>query len=275
MDERQMKTTLIEMFNTVANGYDNRSLRFFSSSARNLCAMLNLRGNEQVLDVACGTGHASLALASLLPAGRVTAVDFSAGMLAQARRKAAAVKVDNIDFIERDMQALGFDNQFDVAVCAFGIFFVMDMEAQLAHIASSVKPGGRIAITNFRENYFSPCKELFFDRMAAYGVQNPPQAWRRIAHEDGCRQLYATAGLTNVSVETRDVGYFLDSAEEWWDIVWNAGFRRYVTQLPENGKKWFKKEHLQEIENLRTKDGIRLDIGVLYTIGTKPVPNVI
>jgi hypothetical protein len=78
-----------------------------------------------------------------------------------------------------------------------------------------------------------------------------------------------------VSVETRDVGYFLDSAEEWWDIVWNAGFRRYVTQLPENGKKWFKKEHLQEIENLRTKDGIRLDIGVLYTIGTKPVPNVI
>jgi ubiquinone/menaquinone biosynthesis C-methylase UbiE len=165
MDERQMKTTLIEMFNTVANGYDNRSLRFFSSSARNLCAMLNLRGNEQVLDVACGTGHASLALASLLPAGRVTAVDFSAGMLAQARRKAAAVKVDNIDFIERDMQALGFDNQFDVAVCAFGIFFVMDMEAQLAHIASSVKPGGRIAITNFRENYFSPCKELFFDRI--------------------------------------------------------------------------------------------------------------
>jgi hypothetical protein len=32
----------------------------------------------------------------------------------------------------------------------------------------------------------------------------------------------------------------------------------------------FKHEHLQEVEKLRTKDGVWLDIGVLYTIGTKP-----
>jgi ubiquinone/menaquinone biosynthesis C-methylase UbiE len=269
--DNEMKAKLIDMFNTVADGYDNHSLRFFSTSAGNLAAMLDLRGDEQVLDVACGTGHAALALARRLSNGRVAAVDFSRAMLEQARRKAAESGIRNIDFIERDMQSLGFKEQFDVAVCAFGIFFVMDMETQLAHIASAVKPGGRIAITNFLENYFSPCKELFFERLASFGVQNPPQAWRRIAHADGCKQLFASAGLTNVRVETKDVGYYLKSAEDWWSIVWNAGFRRFVAQLSEPDQVRFKKEHLQEIERLRTRDGIRLDIGVLYTIGSKPV----
>jgi hypothetical protein len=42
-----------------------------------------------------------------------------------------------------------------------------------------------------------------------------------------------------------------------------------VRQLSPSGQEQFKREHLQEIEALRTKDGIRLDVGVLYTIGTK------
>jgi ubiquinone/menaquinone biosynthesis C-methylase UbiE len=271
MDENQLKTLLIDTFNTVSGDYDGKALRFFPDSAGNMARLLQLSGNEQVLDVACGTGHASVAIARLLPRGHVTAVDFSAGMLAKAREKAAALKLNNIDFIERDMQDLGFpENQFDCAVCAFGIFFVMDMETQLMHIASRVKPGGRIMISNFQENYFSPLKELFFDRIAAYGVPDPPQTWKRIAHEQGCRELFEKAGLTNIRVETKNIGYFLESAEDWWSIVWNAGLRRMVSQLSESDQQQFKREHLQEIEALGTEGGIWLDVGVLYTTGTKP-----
>ncbi len=270
MDEQQRKAMLKETFDTVSEGYDNKALRFFPASADHMAALLGLRGSEQVLDVACGTGHASLAVARLLPRGRVTAVDFSPGMLEQARRKAVSLNIRNIEFIERDMENLGFENRFDVAVCAFGIFFVMDMERQLAHIASTVKPGGRIAITNFLENYFSPCKELLFERIASYGVQSPPQHWKRIAHEAGCRQLFEQAGLTHITVDRKNVGYYLDSGDQWWDVVWNAGFRRYVTQLSALDQGRFKREHLREIEALRNKDGIWLDVGVLYTIGSKP-----
>jgi ubiquinone/menaquinone biosynthesis C-methylase UbiE len=271
MDEKQLKALLIDTFNTVSGDYDGKPLRFFPDSAANMAGMLNLRGNEQVLDVACGTGHASVAIARLLPHGRVTAVDFSSGMLAQARKKAAALNLTNIEFVERDMQDLGFpENQFDSAVCAFGIFFVTDMETQLAHISSRVKPGGRIMISNFQENYFSPLKDLFFDRIADYGVQDPPQAWKRIAHEEGCRELFKNAGLTDIRVESRNIGYFLDSAEDWWSIVWNAGLRRMVSGLSISDQQRFKREHLQEIELLGTKDGIWLDIGVLYTAGAKP-----
>jgi ubiquinone/menaquinone biosynthesis C-methylase UbiE len=270
MDDQERKTILKETFNTVSKGYDNKALGFFPASARHLADVLNLRGDEQVLDVATGTGHAALALASCLPQGRVVGVDFSPGMLDQARRKAASLNVANIDFIERDMQHLGFTApEFDAAVCAFGIFFVDDMDLQLSHIAAAVKPGGHVAICNFQEDYFHPLRELMARRLGAFGVQQPPQTWKRIATEEGCRNLFSNAGLRDIRVEQKNVGYFLDSEEEWWDVIWNAGFRRMVGQLTSSDQERFRREHMQEVAALKTKDGIWLDVGVLFTIGTK------
>jgi len=133
MDEKQLKAMLKETFDTVSGGYDSEALRFFQASAEHMPVLLGLQGNENVLDVACGTGNVALAIAKFLPTGQVTALDFSSGMLDQARRKAASLDVRNVEFIERDMENLKFsDGLFDVAVCAFGIFFVEDMENQLS-----------------------------------------------------------------------------------------------------------------------------------------------
>jgi ubiquinone/menaquinone biosynthesis C-methylase UbiE len=275
MDEKQIKALLKETFDSVSGGYDNGALRFFPASAGHMAASLGLRGDEHVLDVACGTGHASFAIANKLERGRVTAVDFSSGMLDQARKKASALGVRNVEFLERDMQDLGFAaGLFDIAVCAFGIFFVEDMDAQLSHIVSAVRPGGGIMITSFEESYFYPLKEMFFARIEAYGVPPPPQAWRRISNEAGSRELFTRAGLRDIRVRKKNVGYHLRSAEDWWEIVWNAGLRRMVTRLTAENQERFKREHLQEVEALRTKEGIWLDVGVLYTLGTKPTEHL-
>jgi ubiquinone/menaquinone biosynthesis C-methylase UbiE len=270
VDEQQRKALVKETFDTVSSGYDKRALRFFPVSAYHMASLLRLKGDEHVLDVACGTGHTAMEVARRLPGGRVTATDFSCGMLEQAQRKAVAGKVRNIEFVERDMQDLGFgEDRFDAALCAFGIFFVPDMEAQLAHIASRVKPGGRVMISNFQEDHFDPLRTLFLDKMSAFGVQDPPQAWKRIAHETGCRELFETVGLTDIIVEKKNVGYYLESVEQWWDIVWNAGYRRLVSRLTPEDQERFKQEHLREVDALKTEKGIWLDVPVLYTTGTK------
>ncbi len=269
MDDQQKTAAIKEAFNTVSGGYDGKALRFFPDSARHMAALLGLRGDEHVLDVACGTGNAALAIAPLLPRGRVIGVDFSSGMLEQARRKAAAQGIRNVEFIERNMQALGFRDQFDVAVCAFGIFFVEDMDAQLAAIASAVRPGGRVMISNFQDGYMHPLRDLFVSRIAARGITMPPETWKRIAYEAGCRDLFEKAGMANITVDRKNVGYHLSDAEEWWEIVWNAGFRRLLSPLSPQEQDRFRKEHMAEVEALKAKDGIWLDIGVLYTAGTK------
>ncbi|NTV14815.1 MAG: methyltransferase domain-containing protein [Desulfobulbaceae bacterium] len=269
--EEQRKTILRDTFDAVAGGYDSHPLRFFPQSAALMASLLAPQGHERVVDVACGTGNAALALAPLLPRGRVTAVDFSAGMLAQARRRAAAAGVDNIDFVEGDMSGLDFaGTSFDAALCAFGIFFAADMSAQLARIAAVVRPGGVVMTSTFAQGYFQPLRDLFFARVADYGVAKPPQTWMQVASEAGCRDLFSQDGLCEVRVERRSLGYHLSAAEDWWAVIWNAGFRRLVNAIAPAEQERFRVEHLREVAALATPRGIWLDVEVLYTSGTIP-----
>ena len=264
------RTLLKNTFDAVADGYDGHTLRFFAAAAVHMADRLDLRGDEHVLDVACGTGHVTLALARRLGLGRVTAVDFSAGMLAQARRKAADAGVLNIDFVERDMETLDWKAVFDAAVCAFGLFFVEDMDAQLRRVARTVRPGGKVMTSNFAEDYMEPLRSLMMARLAQFGVAPPVQHWLRIAQPHGCQALFSSAGLEDVQVEQRELGYFLASPEEWWDVIWNAGFRRLVGGLSPADQASFKEQHLAEVQALRTPDGIPMNVGVLFTTGVVP-----
>jgi len=270
MEENERKAKVRETFNTVAAGYDTPALRFFAENPRHLAACLELAGDEHILDVATGTGMAALALAAMLPAGRVTGVDFAAAMLDQARRKAAATGITNVEFAEMDMQALAFpDGHFAAACCAFGIFFVDDMAGQLAHIAAKVRPGGRVVISGFSEGAFSPLVDIFYARLRSYGVEPPSLSWKRIATESGCVVLFESAGLTGIRVIRQDLGYFLNGPEEWWEVIWQAGFRGLVSQLAPEELARFKVEHLAEVAELQTPEGIRLQVEALYTVGVR------
>lgn len=262
------KNIIQETFNNVAGEYDSKALRFFSDSAKHLASIIPLRGHENVIDIATGTGNAALAIASYVPRGNVTGIDFSGGMLDQARQKAFAGNIKNIKFIEMDMQTIDFPAAtFDAAICAFGIFFVEDMDTLLSRIIRIIKPGGVVAICNFHESYFNPLRTLMADRLAHYNVHMPSQTWKNIATEIGCRNLFEKAGIHDISVEHKNMGYFLADENEWWNVIWNAGFRRMVSELKPVDLERFKQEHLKEVSTLKTKDGLWLDIGVLYTIG--------
>ena len=271
MSEEERKTRLEKIFNDVAQGYDGQALRFFPESARHLAVLLNLKGDEYVLDVATGTGSTALAVAQRLPNGRVFGVDIARGMLVQAKARAVAENLSNVDFQEMDMQMLDLPgNHYDIATCAFGIFFVEDMEQQLMRVSEKVRSGGLIAITGFHDDAFLPMIDLFFTRLQQYGVDRPSSSWKRIGTEGKASALFGAAGLEHVRVERKNVGYHLRNANEWWDVIWYSGYRGLVSQLSAGDMEKFKLEHLREVQAMATNDGIWLDVEVLFTIGVKP-----
>ena len=97
----------------------------------------------------------------------------------------------------------------------------------------------------------------------------PPQTWRLIANEEGSVELFRSAGLRDIKVGIKNAGYFLRDSLEWWDVVWNAGFRRMVSQVSPEKQEEFKREHLCEVDHLATGSGIWLDVGFLITSGIK------
>jgi ubiquinone/menaquinone biosynthesis C-methylase UbiE len=270
MDKREYTAKIRKTFDTVAEGYDSRPLRFMSESAKHMPEHLNLAGDEHILDVATGTGAVAIQLASHVPSGRVTGVDVSCEMLDRARHKAEAQQVPNVTFLEMDMQSLDFpDNHFDASVCGFGLFFVEDMKCQLSHIIEKTRIAGQIAISSFYEDSFHPLLDLFFNRVEQYGVERSSLAWMKIATEEKCAALFEDVGLQDIRVVTRDLGYYLKDGREWWDLIWWGGFRRFVGDLSPSAQEAFRTEHIKEVELLSSEHGIWLNLKVLYTMGNR------
>lgn len=268
-DEVQHKADIQNVFNTVATGYGLGSCHFFHLCGQTMAELHNLNGDEQVLDLACGTGAAAIPLAKNLPRGRLTAVDFSEGMLAQAKRRAQQEGLQNIDFFLQDMTDLAFDDQsFDRINCSFGIFFVEDMANLLQHISTKLKPGGKILISGFCGDSFMPQSQLALDRLKAYGVEVPEQpAWKRMSEPEQLQELFDAAGLQNMRIERKSHGYYIDG-EGWWEILWNAGFRGMIEKLGDKLEQ-FKQEHMTELEAIADENGIWLEIDVNFTCGEK------
>ncbi len=273
MDEQEKKQRVRATFDAVSDSYDCQPLRFFQHAAQRLPGIFQFTGTESVLDVATGTGIPALAMAPHLPRGSITAVDLSEGMLAQAEAKCGVAGFDNIAFRTMDMTAMEFDDHaFDAANCSFGVFFVEDMAGTLRHIASKVKPGGTVVTTHFREGSFGELIQLLGRRVEAYGLPKPPPGWQRVATELQNTVLFQEADLKGIEVTRHDLGYFLEDAHQWWEVIWNAGYRGLISSLDEQQLARFKREHLEEVTALAGPEGIRLDIEVLITRGTRSRP---
>jgi SAM-dependent methyltransferase len=231
--------------------------------------LLCLNGDESVLDVASGTGATALPLASRLPQGYVTAVDFSSGMLEQAGVYASRQGLSNLTLHNSDMTHMPFDSHsFDHATCAFGLFFVEDMSRALEHIANTVKPGGKVLVSGFCGDSFQPMAKLCLDRLRSYGLEVPEQiGWQRMSEPEQLQEIFTQAGFDNLHIDRRSIGYHID-LEGWWEVVWNAGFRGLVQQLGDKLDE-FKQDHLHELKPLCGNEGLWLEIDVNFAHGVK------
>src|SRR5919108_743962 len=105
---------------------------------------------DAALDVCCGTG-AGIRLLRMRCRQQVVGVDFSAGMIAEARRRTADALGDTpIHLVRADARHLPFVRVFDLAVLfgALGHFVGVDQDLLVASIARALRPSGRFAFTS-------------------------------------------------------------------------------------------------------------------------------
>jgi SAM-dependent methyltransferase len=137
-------------------------------TAELLCEAVDLRAGERVLDVACGSGNATLAAARRFC--QVTGVDYVPALLERARQRALAEGLD-ATFQEADAEALPFPYaSFDVVLSTLGSMFAPDQEQAASELLRVCRPGGRIGMVNWTPDSY--VGELF--RTIGRYVPPPP-----------------------------------------------------------------------------------------------------
>ena len=152
------------MFDQVANNHDftNAVLSGGNATLWRIATTkaIDPQVGERILDVACGTGTSSASIART--GATVVGLDFSAGMLVQARKKH-----NGVEFVLGDAEKLPFvSDEFDAVTVSFGLRNVNDPKVALAEMFRVLKPGGRLVICEFsrppvavlRASYFAYLK---------------------------------------------------------------------------------------------------------------------
>lgn len=265
MEKTELELRVQKTFDTVAKSYDHPGTYWFDLTARQLAKEAELKRNAQALDVATGTGKVALALASSEVQAEVVGTDLSSGMLEVATKKAASLGITNVKFQESSFGELAFQEHFDVLTCSFGIFFVEEMAETLRHFAKQVKPGGKLLLSTFSLGSFEPFNGAFVKLYREYGFEVPPPPWLRVASPALMEDLFIEAGLSAPKVTEHDFSLELSSPQNWWDIVYNAGYRGMLQRLDEADAEAFRVTHLKEVEELMASTGSKLDVRVLIS----------
>ncbi len=133
----------VEMWIKAANEFLDAN-----AEARFLEQELQIVPPDRVLDIPCGQGRHARALAAR--GYRVTGVDISTEFLAHARQEAETAGLE-CRWVQGEMQAIDWEEEFDAAFClgnSFGYLDRDDLEEFLKRLARAVRTGGRVVFDN-------------------------------------------------------------------------------------------------------------------------------
>jgi SAM-dependent methyltransferase len=183
-----------------------------------LAEAVDILPDERVLDVACGSGNATLP-AARRAWGNTVGLDYVPALLERGRERAGAERLE-IEFVEGDAENLPFeDESFDVVISTFGAMFAPDQQRTADELLRVCKPGGRIGMANWVPDGF--VGEIFKATTGHAppppGIQ-PPSLW---GTEDRLRELFGDR-ISDLSTERIAVKQRFRSADHWLEV-----FRTY------------------------------------------------
>lgn len=154
-----------DLFDRIASRYDLindvQSAGLHRIWKRRLVRMAALKPGQKALDVCCGTGDITLALAC--SGAQIQGLDFNARMLDVARRRAASEASNNVEFLQGDALQIPFgESSFDAVTIGYGLRNLSDFEGGIFELHRVAKSGGRILVLDFGKPSNKAWRRLYY-----------------------------------------------------------------------------------------------------------------
>lgn len=259
LTERVRATWVSGDFGRIAKGYERGAAEFI--------ARLGLSSQDQVLDVACGTGN--LAIPAARTGASVVGIDIAANLISQAKARAASESL-SIDFRVGNAERIAQpDATFDAVVTMFGAMFAARPERAAAELLRVTRPGGRVAMANWTPTGFVGQMLKATVKYAAAPANVPsPLLWGT----DEAVNERLGAGLASLVLTRRLITFeYPFGPEETVDLfrLWYGPTLRAFASLDESGRKLLNQDLVQlwSEHNLATDGTTRVHSEYLEVIG--------
>lgn len=266
----EIKRLIRQGWDEVASEYAKDRIGIFERSAIRLLSLLNPPRNGILLDVGCGAGMLALQASDWIGSkGKIIGSDIASAMIRLAQTNLD--KRGNVAFSQMDAECLGYSSaSFDALVCAFSLFQFPDMEGALNEMWRTLKPGGRIGLSNWGRGYFSPIASLQRDLFRSHGIKpllTNPIVFKPIDLE----RMLLKAGFKNLQMIEESYDLWFGTPEESWEFNMDMGPFPVMLrqQLSNEQQRELRRQFMTMIENLVTERGIKSTFHVLYAIAER------
>lgn len=220
-----------ESWNTFSAGWkkwDDTTMEFLKVPGEEILNYLQPEGDQQILDIAGGTGEPGLTIAKNLTGGKVLITDIADDMLDVAKEKAVENNILNAEFMVCDACELPFgNNSFDAVSCRFGFMFFPDMQMAADEIYRVLKPGSRFAATVWdipEKNFWVTA--TMGTIMRNMNIPPPPPdtpGMFRCAKPGRMREIINKSGFRNYNEKEVDLTMNAGTAENYWNLMTEVG----------------------------------------------------
>jgi ubiquinone/menaquinone biosynthesis C-methylase UbiE len=276
MTERAARSARVAaVFDRVAHVYDRVGTPWFTPIARELVRLAAPAPGERAVDVGCGRGAATVALAEAVGSdGHVTGIDLSPRMIEACGADIAGLGLPNVDLQLMDAASPSLPaNAYDLVVSSLVVFFLPDPTAALvAWRRLLVTPGGRLAISTFarRDRVWDAVDATFQPYLPAGMLDaRTTGAAGPFSTDAGVEELVGAAGYTGARTTHFDIEVTFADVDEWCAFSRSHGQRAMWEAIPQADHDAVKAVAGAHLEQARGADGrIHLNQRVRCTLAT-------
>jgi trans-aconitate methyltransferase len=230
---------------------------------------LHLQAYEKVLDLGCGIGNLTVALALQCHEGFVLGIDASSSMISQAQMRTAGVA--NIEFRAQNAEDIQFQREFDVVFSNSALHWLGEGDKVLASIRMALKPGGRVGLQFPLLNERHPLIASVRQVIQNLGFERYYEEWKFpwfVTTVRDYTKLLCNSGYQNVVVEVMQTAFRFESPSQAYDFFDAVGLGLYLAPLAVEQAQRFRQELHQELERANTSDGILFHFERLFAFGS-------